>query len=89
MICGKQVTDDKDVMVTTMKKLERLLAQTQSSEGHELDFYPWLRFFGHPTYKKIQARRCYGIDLYIFETRLQIALNKQTNGSHAKCNVVL
>lgn len=56
MICGKQVTDETDDMVTTMKTVERYMTSILTGEGMELDFYPWLRHFGHPTYKKILVR---------------------------------
>lgn len=55
MICGKQSIEETDEMVVNMKTLDKLMSTILTAEGFELDFYPWLRYFGHPTYKKIQV----------------------------------
>ena len=55
MISGKLVTDDGDKTFIKMKKFERLLATIISSSGWELDYFPWLRYFGHPAFKKLQV----------------------------------
>jgi hypothetical protein len=56
MFSGRKVTDEGDKMLADMKMLDHLLSDSLTLEGLELDFYPWLRHFGHPTYKIIKVK---------------------------------
>lgn len=53
MISGRRVTGDSDENVRDMRQLDHIISNALTLEGIELDFYPWLRHFNHPTYKKI------------------------------------
>ena len=56
MISGKKVTEDDDTTLGKMRMLEQLLTTTLvASSGWELDFFPWLRHFGHPAFKEVQV----------------------------------
>ena len=55
---GKSMADDKDIM-TAMRRMERnaLKFLNEVGDGAILDVFPWLRFFGHKTYKQIMLVR--------------------------------
>lgn len=53
VIIGENL-DDNDPLLLQLKDLERLLREVNSPiSGMELDFFPWLRHFGHPIWKKM------------------------------------
>lgn len=56
IITGKNPNDiEDDDLFADCKTFDRMLTQlTGSICGVELDYYPWLRHFGHPTWKKLQ-----------------------------------
>ena len=56
MISGKKALTDDDKILKKMRTLEQLLlASFSTSSGVELDIFPWLKYFGHPLYKKLQV----------------------------------
>lgn len=54
MIIGHNV-DDNSPFLADLKRFDVLSRDTTSPiSGVELDFFPWLRHFGHPTWKKLK-----------------------------------
>ena len=53
MLIGRQPEDD-DVLLIETKRFEELAREALNLTKHmEFDFFPWLRYFGHPTWKKL------------------------------------
>ena len=54
LLTGRKVNED-DRNLDDLKKLEQLFVECSSPiSGIELDYLPWLRYFGHPAWKKMQ-----------------------------------
>ena len=54
MLIGRQPEDD-DVLLIETKRFEELVRETLNLTTHmEFDFFPWLRYFGHPMWKKLE-----------------------------------
>ena len=54
MFVGRKPEDD-DILLIEIKRLVELIREALSpTSGIELDYFPWLRFFGHPLWKKVQ-----------------------------------
>ena len=53
MFVGRQPEDD-DVLLIETKRFEELAREVLNPiSGIEFDYFPWLRFFGHPMWKKL------------------------------------
>ena len=65
LFTGERV-DDNDIMLADIQKFEKNFNESFSLlNGMELDQFPWLRYFGHPAWAKLQET-CY-LREYIWE----------------------
>lgn len=56
MISGRKIIGEEDNNLRKMRLFEQLIsANFSSSSGWELDYFPWLRHFGHPAFKELQV----------------------------------
>jgi cytochrome P450 len=85
MICGQHVTDEDEILADMIQFDQLTIENISPISGVELDFFPWLRHFGHPVWKKLQ--HVTKVRRRLFEKLWQLGTDSYSTNDEPTCVV--